>query len=1083
MKKTLLFLILAAIMPWASTARDARGRITSTIIADALAQLPAQNGQGYTSVMADIASTGAEGVIQIADMLVPADKGKNAPVEHALSGLVAYATASGHEAERDLVREGLKTAIDKCTDNPNKAFLMTLLQNCGTADDAPFFAKYVTDKYLQEWVINALIAIPGTESALMELVATEPIPRDVLAYAVGKKGLREAEPIILKWIADAKSNDNRAYYKALGQIGSAKSIPVLAKAAKEQKYAWEPNAATEAYVTLLENMAKNGDSKRAVNAAKALLKATDRTNVRSAALNMIFAAEGKKALPLLVKAMNEPDRAYRVNALRRAEDWADAEVYTTLNKFITAKTDNETKADIINWYGTNHVVDQIDVILPCMNSSDAEVAEAAIMAAGKIGGDKALQALVSQLGGPKSDVATAALLAFNGKVNPGIMEALGDDNAGRQTAALKVASIRKMTEATPIILELASSDNADLKKAACQALPGVVLPKDFDDICQLIEQNDANNNAALTSALRSSVRNLPETEQYATVIPYINRSKVPHLYYMVLAQAATPEAINYLLQAYNNGTGVEKEMAIDALLNVNEPEMIDVLYNIAINDRAYAAKALSRYTALVNGSSYTPEEKYLFYRKALESSDNNAIKSDLLKSMATTKTYQALMLADKYFSDKATTMAAANAVRTILTKNKMAFGGAPVRKALEHAREAFKSSTDPDDGYAVDDINQMLNKLPEAAFMPLISNIPLVPKAASTKKAKSAAEKSFKNWIVNDGSITYTGTEPSTVAFDKPYENFEMIAEWRGDGHFGVRSIPDIAGGDSKANTWSTIYIKVVNDRITVVENGSTIINNEMMQNPSDPSKPINTSGMIMLSSNGSPVEFRDIYVRELPATPICELSADEVADGFKLLFDGRSMHNFTGNTTNYIPVDGNICVSAQYGNGSNLYTKEEYSNFILRFEFCFDKEGVNNGVGIRTPMGVDAAYHGMEIQILDHDAPIYKDLRDYQVHGSVYGIIPAKRIKHKALGEWSTEEIRAVGDHITVTVNGETILDGNIRDACQGHNMAPDGSDNNPNTVDHHNHPGLFNKSGHIGFLGHGEGIKFRNIRIKSLK
>ena len=39
-----------------------------------------------------------------------------------------------------------------------------------------------------------------------------------------------------------------------------------------------------------------------------------------------------------------------------------------------------------------------------------------------------------------------------------------------------------------------------------------------------------------------------------------------------------------------------------------------------------------------------------------------------------------------------------------------------------------------------------------------------------------------------------------------------------------------------------------------------------------------------------------------------------------------------------------------------------------------------------------------------------------------------------------------------------------------------------NPHTVDRKNHPGLFNKSGHIGFLGHGAGVKFRNIRIKDL-
>ena len=193
-------------------------------------------------------------------------------------------------------------------------------------------------------------------------------------------------------------------------------------------------------------------------------------------------------------------------------------------------------------------------------------------------------------------------------------------------------------------------------------------------------------------------------------------------------------------------------------------------------------------------------------------------------------------------------------------------------------------------------------------------------------------------------------------------------------------------------------------------------------------------------------------------------------------------MHKWTGNTTNYVPLDGTIYVTAQYGGSGNLYTKKEYADFILRFEFQFVQEGVNNGIGIRTPMGVDAAYHGMEIQILDHDAPIYKNLREYQQHGSVYGIIPAKRVKFPPLGTWNVEEIRAVGDRITVTVNGEVILDGDIREACQGHNVAPDGGKKNPYTVDHRNHPGLFNASGHIGLLGHGPGIKFRNIRIKEL-
>lgn len=213
------------------------------------------------------------------------------------------------------------------------------------------------------------------------------------------------------------------------------------------------------------------------------------------------------------------------------------------------------------------------------------------------------------------------------------------------------------------------------------------------------------------------------------------------------------------------------------------------------------------------------------------------------------------------------------------------------------------------------------------------------------------------------------------------------------------------------------------------------------------------------------------------------QLTDEEKKLGFEVLYDGTDLSKWTGDKVGYTSVNGCIEVTAGYGAAKNLYTIEEYTDFILRFEFCFTRSGVNNGVGIRTPMGVDAAYHGMcEVQVLDHDAPIYEGLREYQVHGSVYGIVPAKRIVHKPLGEWSTEEIRVVGDRITVTVNGEVILDADIRKACQGHNVAPDGSENNPYTVDGRNHPGMFNKKGHVGFLGHGEGLKYRNVRILDL-
>ena len=131
---------------------------------------------------------------------------------------------------------------------------------------------------------------------------------------------------------------------------------------------------------------------------------------------------------------------------------------------------------------------------------------------------------------------------------------------------------------------------------------------------------------------------------------------------------------------------------------------------------------------------------------------------------------------------------------------------------------------------------------------------------------------------------------------------------------------------------------------------------------------------------------------------------------------------------------------------------------------------GANNGLGIRSPLTGDAAYEGMELQILDNDAPVYKDLKVYQYHGSIYGTLPAKRGFLKPVGEWNYQEVIVRGPKIKVILNGSVILDADITNARQ--NGAADGL----------KHPGLLRDSGHIGFLGHGSPLQFRRIRIKDL-
>jgi hypothetical protein len=203
-------------------------------------------------------------------------------------------------------------------------------------------------------------------------------------------------------------------------------------------------------------------------------------------------------------------------------------------------------------------------------------------------------------------------------------------------------------------------------------------------------------------------------------------------------------------------------------------------------------------------------------------------------------------------------------------------------------------------------------------------------------------------------------------------------------------------------------------------------------------------------------------------AVSILSQSAYAAESGFVDIFDGKTLNGWKlvgGSGRGYIVEDGKVICPKD--GGGNLFTEKEYANFVLRFDFKLDS-GSNNGIGIRAPYEGDAAYMGMEIQVLDDSSERYKDIRPAQHHGSVYDVIAAKKEALKPVGQWNSEEIRAEGRHILVTLNGQVITDADLNSVTD------------PHTIE--KHPGMFRPSGHIGFLGHNEYVEFKNLRIKDL-
>lgn len=147
-------------------------------------------------------------------------------------------------------------------------------------------------------------------------------------------------------------------------------------------------------------------------------------------------------------------------------------------------------------------------------------------------------------------------------------------------------------------------------------------------------------------------------------------------------------------------------------------------------------------------------------------------------------------------------------------------------------------------------------------------------------------------------------------------------------------------------------------------------------------------------------------------------------------------------------------------GKGGWLCTKEQYGDFELEVEYNCPKDG-NSGVFIRAPREGHTSKVGMEIQILDDDAEIHKNIKPFQHTASVYGVVAPSKPAQKKVGEWNTMRIRCKGDQVTITLNGEKVVDADMN--------AYDDLKGRP-------------RKGYIGLQNHGSGLEFRNVRLKKL-
>ena len=364
-----------------------------------------------------------------------------------------------------------------------------------------------------------------------------------------------------------------------------------------------------------------------------------------------------------------------------------------------------------------------------------------------------------------------------------------------------------------------------------------------------------------------------------------------------------------------------------------------------------------------------------------------------------------------------------------------------------------------------------------------------------------------KHWRVENGELINDG-QGAYLATDKEYGDIELRIDYKtvakADSGVYLRGTPQVqiwdttkeggkwdrgadkgSGGlfnngkgapgrdprvlaDRSFGEWNRLHITQVGARTTVDLNGKRVVDHATMENFWDRAQPLFARGPIQLQTHGGEIRWCNLYIREIPATEAHKLLSSGGAEGFMPLFDGKSLDGWAGARENYEVIDGTIRCKPK--KGGVLYFDKEFSDFVARVEFRLPPGG-NNGLAIRYPGAGpgDPAYVGMcELQVLDDSAEKYAKLDPRQYHGSVYGIVPAKRGFLRPVGEWNFQEVTVKGSQVKVELNGTVIVDADV-------SKIDDYMANSP-------HPGKDRTSGYFGFAGHGDPVEFRAVSIKPL-
>lgn len=1027
--KIILSLVLLSYVGLTAVAQKSDQRTAETKIADIVMQLPAKDTEVLNQLMGELGAI-PNAVPSLSGLLAEPGKSDDSKIRFALAGLSFYISQQGKEAEKVQHATAFCRAIESASSDEIKDFLLIQLQYIAGNESVATLASLLGNQRLSDPAARVLVRINTEESNRALLSALDKSTDDkqliVLTGALGETRYAPALKQITTLVGNKNAGVKKTAMHALAEIASPSSQKVLYKAVQQANFQYEQTDALSSYILYLANLQKAGENALVTKASKTLLDKTNeetQTAAKCAALNFYITSQGEKALPVALQAVTGKNFTYRGAALESLVALNSGSATQALIKIGEQTSNPVLKTEVIRTLGRIRDKAALPLVEQGLKSLDSRVVQASIMAYGNIDRSLSVLPLLAAMNSADKAVVQSAketLLAskasdLDGRVAAAIM----DMNPTAKIVLIEILAQRKASGQAPVVFAQAQSSDKKVALTAKNALKYLVAEKDLPRIAELLNKSsDAKEQLPLQEAFYAAILKSGDADkQTALTIEQMKQSSgKASAYYNVLSMIGSDEGLKIVSDAFNSSNFNEQAAAFDALVRWNGFGAAPVLYKIARTNPEYKDDALASYITKITPSNNTPEQKLLLLRQTFDIVKDDKQLIQVIKEIGKTPTFLSLITAGSY---------------------------------MDHTSSAVQQAAIQ----AVVQLVQATNGIAGDAVRTIVDKAIGMNKNSEAEYQKEDVMTKVNAWSKETGFVSYADLKALNALYkDRKGQDFEL--------HMDRKLSADAE--------WETFFVRLTGSQVTVLVNGVPV------KNAADALAYWGSEAALfplVEKQTAGGVEYRDIYFKEVARPQAYVVPGEEQKEGFIPLFNGIDMTGWTGNLRDYIAKDGMIICDPQYGGRGNLYTEKEYADFVLRFDFLLTP-AANNGLGIRTPLEGDAAYVGMELQILDNTAEVYKNLKKHQYHGSVYGVIAAERGALNPVGEWNTEEVVAIGNRIKITVNGKVILDGDIKEA----------SENFTKTLDGRAHPGLSNPKGHIGFLGHGSYVSFKNLRIKDL-